>query len=171
MISYKEFLKYTEGSNYDDEEWKDIDQEDLYNDEELDEFAKHFDGDYYDYYDDDEVDEINTHPSIAPAGKGLIGDDAELGNHPVINEQDHSSPPEERRQEQPEQPSQPENHNPTEEHRQEQPEQPSQPESHNPPEVEKPNEVHQEQTVGNTCLLYTSPSPRDRQKSRMPSSA
>eukprot|EP00828_Plagiopyla_frontata_P047653 TRINITY_DN8872_c0_g1_i1.p3 TRINITY_DN8872_c0_g1~~TRINITY_DN8872_c0_g1_i1.p3 ORF type:complete len:101 (-),score=27.59 TRINITY_DN8872_c0_g1_i1:13-315(-) len=28
------------------------------------------------------------------------------------------------------------------------------------------------QTVGNsTCLLYTSPSPRDRQKSRMPSSA
>ena len=46
MISYKEFLKYTEGSNYDDEEWKDIDQEDLYNDEELDEFAKHFNGDY-----------------------------------------------------------------------------------------------------------------------------
>src|SRR5665213_2188415 len=26
-------------------------------------------------------------------------------------------------------------------------------------------------TVGGTCLLYTSPSPRDRQKSRMPSSA
>ena len=26
-------------------------------------------------------------------------------------------------------------------------------------------------TYGNTCLLYTSPSPRDRQKSRMPSSA
>ena len=26
-------------------------------------------------------------------------------------------------------------------------------------------------TVYNTCLLYTSPSPRDRQKSRMPSSA
>ena len=25
--------------------------------------------------------------------------------------------------------------------------------------------------VRNTCLLYTSPSPRDRQKSRMPSSA
>ena len=25
--------------------------------------------------------------------------------------------------------------------------------------------------VGNACLLYTSPSPRDRQKSRMPSSA
>ena len=25
--------------------------------------------------------------------------------------------------------------------------------------------------VGGTCLLYTSPSPRDRQKSRMPSSA
>ena len=24
---------------------------------------------------------------------------------------------------------------------------------------------------GNSCLLYTSPSPRDRQKSRMPSSA
>ena len=26
-------------------------------------------------------------------------------------------------------------------------------------------------TFNNTCLLYTSPSPRDRQKSRMPSSA
>ena len=26
-------------------------------------------------------------------------------------------------------------------------------------------------TEANTCLLYTSPSPRDRQKSRMPSSA
>ena len=25
--------------------------------------------------------------------------------------------------------------------------------------------------IANTCLLYTSPSPRDRQKSRMPSSA
>ena len=25
--------------------------------------------------------------------------------------------------------------------------------------------------IDNTCLLYTSPSPRDRQKSRMPSSA
>ena len=28
-----------------------------------------------------------------------------------------------------------------------------------------------EKQVANTCLLYTSPSPRDRQKSRMPSSA
>ena len=28
-----------------------------------------------------------------------------------------------------------------------------------------------ETTIFNTCLLYTSPSPRDRQKSRMPSSA
>ena len=27
------------------------------------------------------------------------------------------------------------------------------------------------EVVNNTCLLYTSPSPRDRQKSRMPSSA
>ena len=27
------------------------------------------------------------------------------------------------------------------------------------------------QDCGGTCLLYTSPSPRDRQKSRMPSSA
>ena len=26
-------------------------------------------------------------------------------------------------------------------------------------------------TTNNSCLLYTSPSPRDRQKSRMPSSA
>ena len=26
-------------------------------------------------------------------------------------------------------------------------------------------------TIGKVCLLYTSPSPRDRQKSRMPSSA
>ena len=28
-----------------------------------------------------------------------------------------------------------------------------------------------EDLMNNTCLLYTSPSPRDRQKSRMPSSA
>ena len=28
-----------------------------------------------------------------------------------------------------------------------------------------------EEEIKNTCLLYTSPSPRDRQKSRMPSSA
>ena len=27
------------------------------------------------------------------------------------------------------------------------------------------------EAITNTCLLYTSPSPRDRQKSRMPSSA
>ena len=33
-------------------------------------------------------------------------------------------------------------------------------------------ELEQVQTMGPyTCLLYTSPSPRDRQKSRMPSSA
>ena len=36
--------------------------------------------------------------------------------------------------------------------------------------VLKPNEAMFEQAL-NTCLLYTSPSPRDRQKSRMPSSA
>ena len=30
---------------------------------------------------------------------------------------------------------------------------------------------HNESRILNTCLLYTSPSPRDRQKSRMPSSA
>ena len=34
------------------------------------------------------------------------------------------------------------------------------------PEFNCRQRVHQ-----NTCLLYTSPSPRDRQKSRMPSSA
>jgi fatty acid-binding protein DegV len=32
-------------------------------------------------------------------------------------------------------------------------------------------EFFRRQTNGETCLLYTSPSPRDRQKSRMPSSA
>ena len=31
--------------------------------------------------------------------------------------------------------------------------------------------ITQTGTVSKTCLLYTSPSPRDRQKSRMPSSA
>ena len=30
---------------------------------------------------------------------------------------------------------------------------------------------HEVSMVGGSCLLYTSPSPRDRQKSRMPSSA
>ena len=32
------------------------------------------------------------------------------------------------------------------------------------------NNLH-DQNIPGTCLLYTSPSPRDRQKSRMPSSA
>ena len=36
---------------------------------------------------------------------------------------------------------------------------------------EENNEKISLATVYNTCLLYTSPSPRDRQKSRMPSSA
>ena len=31
--------------------------------------------------------------------------------------------------------------------------------------------IGKEMVLGNSCLLYTSPSPRDRQKSRMPSSA
>ena len=31
--------------------------------------------------------------------------------------------------------------------------------------------VYDNNSNDNTCLLYTSPSPRDRQKSRMPSSA
>ena len=31
--------------------------------------------------------------------------------------------------------------------------------------------VEDERILCETCLLYTSPSPRDRQKSRMPSSA
>ena len=31
--------------------------------------------------------------------------------------------------------------------------------------------VQQQEQAENSCLLYTSPSPRDRQKSRMPSSA
>ena len=40
--------------------------------------------------------------------------------------------------------------------------------------IEKGYEVHgilRRSSSFNTCLLYTSPSPRDRQKSRMPSSA
>ena len=31
--------------------------------------------------------------------------------------------------------------------------------------------VNMDELLASTCLLYTSPSPRDRQKSRMPSSA
>ena len=34
-----------------------------------------------------------------------------------------------------------------------------------------PNVGSSGMNTANTCLLYTSPSPRDRQKSRMPSSA
>ena len=34
-----------------------------------------------------------------------------------------------------------------------------------------PNEITDEELNVEGCLLYTSPSPRDRQKSRMPSSA
>ena len=44
-----------------------------------------------------------------------------------------------------------------------------------PGDIAKTTEVASETTkqpnTPNTCLLYTSPSPRDRQKSRMPSSA
>ena len=32
-------------------------------------------------------------------------------------------------------------------------------------------EIFLRELISNACLLYTSPSPRDRQKSRMPSSA
>ena len=39
------------------------------------------------------------------------------------------------------------------------------------PTVIPPATAYMEVNLGNTCLLYTSPSPRDRQKSRMPSSA
>ena len=39
-------------------------------------------------------------------------------------------------------------------------------------EKDKPKRAaHVAQVKGSACLLYTSPSPRDRQKSRMPSSA
>ena len=37
--------------------------------------------------------------------------------------------------------------------------------------VEDKSEIFKNFTVAKVCLLYTSPSPRDRQKSRMPSSA
>jgi aspartate/glutamate racemase len=40
---------------------------------------------------------------------------------------------------------------------------------HAPPVVS--NETEKRGEIISTCLLYTSPSPRDRQKSRMPSSA
>ena len=49
--------------------------------------------------------------------------------------------------------------------------------SHVPPAARPVNIMFQNyalfphMTVANNCLLYTSPSPRDRQKSRMPSSA
>ena len=33
------------------------------------------------------------------------------------------------------------------------------------------HDIHMTSMIGTACLLYTSPSPRDRQKSRMPSSA
>ena len=38
-------------------------------------------------------------------------------------------------------------------------------------EMEEMKEKYKGQITLKTCLLYTSPSPRDRQKSRMPSSA
>ena len=43
--------------------------------------------------------------------------------------------------------------------------------SSNPTAIERPAEKPKAPNTPNTCLLYTSPSPRDRQKSRMPSSA
>ena len=38
-------------------------------------------------------------------------------------------------------------------------------------EVEETGTTFEENSMLKACLLYTSPSPRDRQKSRMPSSA
>ena len=38
-------------------------------------------------------------------------------------------------------------------------------------QVSVTDRLEKEQILGRICLLYTSPSPRDRQKSRMPSSA
>ena len=38
-------------------------------------------------------------------------------------------------------------------------------------EIEVENETVENNTESNNCLLYTSPSPRDRTRSRMPSSA
>ena len=37
--------------------------------------------------------------------------------------------------------------------------------------LHKANQKQQDEILSKHCLLYTSPSPRDRQKSRMPSSA
>ena len=37
--------------------------------------------------------------------------------------------------------------------------------------VENVTKVRAQKAINSICLLYTSPSPRDRQKSRMPSSA
>ena len=39
------------------------------------------------------------------------------------------------------------------------------------PPIEVPEDLKKNLAVTSVCLLYTSPSPRDRQKSRMPSSA
>ena len=50
--------------------------------------------------------------------------------------------------------------------------------NHDVPELARPlllsnvqDEIKHDLALGYICLLYTSPSPRDRQKSRMPSSA
>ena len=37
--------------------------------------------------------------------------------------------------------------------------------------LKKDENVHVQDGEGNSCLLYTSPSPRDKRQSRMPSSA
>ena len=39
------------------------------------------------------------------------------------------------------------------------------------PDLKELNRDHSASAIASACLLYTSPSPRDRQKSRMPSSA
>ena len=48
---------------------------------------------------------------------------------------------------------------------------PSQPSLYGVSNVSELVEKEHREDLVNTCLLYTSPSPRDRQKSRMPSSA
>ena len=49
--------------------------------------------------------------------------------------------------------------------------QPAQPQSSQPEQGGYPNVGSSGMNTANTCLLYTSPSPRDQSTSRMPSSA
>jgi hypothetical protein len=70
VISVDEFMKYTQGTHYEDKDWEDIDQEEAYTDEEMDEYLKMY-GDEED--EDGEHHQEDEHPTPEHHNQGDDG--------------------------------------------------------------------------------------------------